>query len=265
MDAVDDRARTRLTAPAAIAGEVRAAVTFLTRVPLAGTSAATGAAAFGIVGAGIGLAAAVVLVLASPAAALPAAVLSVATLALVSGGLHLDGLADTADALAAPDAARAEAARLDPRAGPAGVATLVLVVALDATLIAQLAATSLPVAVAALIVAAAGSRASAAAAPRIARGRVSGGRSGARFVERTTPGESWVALGCVIVLAVLASAVVGSSAVAFGAIGGLVVAAIAAEWLTRRRGGLDGDGIGTIVEIACAAILLLTVAIERSV
>jgi adenosylcobinamide-GDP ribazoletransferase len=264
MDAVDDRARTSLTAPGSLGGELRAAVTLLTRVPLAGSRATTGAAAFGIVGAGLGLVSAAALVLASLAGALPAAVLGVATLAVISGALHLDGLADTADALAAPDATRAETARLDPRAGPAGVATLVFVIALDAALIAELVATSVWLAVAALIVATAASRALAAATPVLARGRVSGGRSGAWFTELTTSRASWVALGCATAVAVLASALVGSSVVAFGAIGGAVVAAIAGEWLIRRRGGLDGDAIGAIVEIAFAAILLLIVAFERA-
>jgi adenosylcobinamide-GDP ribazoletransferase len=263
MDAVDERAGARLTAAAAIAGELRAGVSLLTRIRVAGDRATTGAGAFGIVGAGLGLVGAAVMAIASPAGALPAAVLGVATVALISGGLHLDGLADTADALAAPDAMRAESARLDPRAGPAGVATLIFVIALDVALLAELLATSVSIAVAALVVATAGSRAVAAATPLFARGRGSGGRSGDWFIARTQSTAPWLALGSAAVVAVLASALVGSSAGAFGAVSGVVVVALAAEWLIRRRGGLDGDAIGAIIEIAFAAILLLTVELER--
>ena len=46
----------------------------------------------------------------------PAAISALAIVAILSGGLHLDGLADTSDALAAP-AGAADRARTDPRAG----------------------------------------------------------------------------------------------------------------------------------------------------
>ena len=61
-----------------------------------------GAGAFGVVGAGIGLLAAVPLVLLGQPVPLVAAVLTEAVIVLVTGAVHLDGLADTADALAAP-------------------------------------------------------------------------------------------------------------------------------------------------------------------
>lgn len=56
------------------------------------------------------------------------AVLIVAFWAWLTGGLHLDGLADTADAAAAGgDRARRLAVLQDPRTGPAGVVAVVLV------------------------------------------------------------------------------------------------------------------------------------------
>jgi adenosylcobinamide-GDP ribazoletransferase len=56
------------------------------------------------------------------------AALIVALWAWLTGGLHLDGLADTADAAAAGgDRARRLAVLQDPRAGPAGVVAVVLV------------------------------------------------------------------------------------------------------------------------------------------
>jgi cobalamin synthase len=40
---------------------------------------------------------------------------------------------------------------------------------------------------------------------------------------------------------------------------GVAAAMLGAEWLIRRRGALDGDGIGAIVEITFGAILLFAV------
>jgi adenosylcobinamide-GDP ribazoletransferase len=83
-----------------------AAVSFLTRVPvgrhlaLDAADVGRGAALFPLVGAGIG--AAVGLVAVGLDAVLPpflAAALAVAVEALLTGAIHLDALADTADAL----------------------------------------------------------------------------------------------------------------------------------------------------------------------
>src|SRR4029079_7083694 len=57
------------------------------------------------------------------------AVAVIATMAVVTGALHLDGLADTADAVMARDPEAAERARKDPHVGTGGVVALVLVIA----------------------------------------------------------------------------------------------------------------------------------------
>lgn len=235
----------------------------LTRVQLHFPARATvgpGAAAFGIVGGLLGAAAAAVLVAASPAGATVAALLAVATLALMTGALHLDGLADTADALAARDASRAEQARRDPRAGTAAVVAIVVAVTLDTALTAQLVERDIGLAAAAVVVAAAVSRAAAAVTPLIARGRVRPG-SAEWFVRRTGAAAAWIAVSTAIVVAAIVSLVVRVPEVVLAGVGGLVLAAAAAEWLIRRRGRLDGDGIGAIVEIAFAAVLFVMVAL----
>src|SRR5947207_15327600 len=98
-------------------GELRAAVaavTFLTRIPLGrrlaigGRDVARGALLFPIVGSGVGAAVGGTALLCHGALpAFPAATLALVLGAVLTGGLHLDGLADTADALGADSRERA--------------------------------------------------------------------------------------------------------------------------------------------------------------
>jgi adenosylcobinamide-GDP ribazoletransferase len=239
--------------------EVRAATALLTRIPVRPQRESTGAAAFGLVGAAVGVGGGLAIFLVAGVSPLGAGVLAVAAMAILSGGLHLDGLADTADALAVGDPARAEIARQDPRVGSAGAVSLVAAVVVDAALLASLATTNGPVyAGLACVVAAAGSRALAAAAGVLARSRLGPGGSGARFAALTSPFAAALALASAIGLSAGVAVFIASPAPLIGLLGGLVLAVAAAEWLIRRRGALDGDGIGGIVEIAFAAILLAT-------
>ena len=135
---------------------IRAAIGLLTRLPVAGADDDAGAWAFGLVGAGIGLIAALPLVAFGALAPLPAAVLAVAVVAVVTGVTHLDGLADTADALVASSPEAAERARTDPRLGVGGASALFVVLALDVSLLGQLAATAPPALVAGVLLGAGG-------------------------------------------------------------------------------------------------------------
>ena len=239
--------------------QVRAATVLLTRIHVRGGRDATGAAAFGLVGAAVGAGGGLAIVFVAAVSPLAAGVLAVAAMAILSGGLHLDGLADTADALAVGDPARAEIARRDPRVGSAGVVALAVAVLVDAALLASLATTGGTVfAALACVVAASGSRALAAGAGLLARGRLRAEGSGASFAARVSPSASALALASATALAAGVAVIVASPAPLFGLLGGLILAVVAAEWLIRRRGALDGDGIGAVVEIACAAILLVT-------
>jgi len=244
--------------------EISAAAAFLTRLPgLPGRSpadrATTGAAAFGLVGAVLGAAAGLVLFVVAPVAPLAAGFLAVAVLAAASGALHLDGLADTADALAVGDPARAEEARRDPRVGAAGVVAVVVVLGLAAALLAALVTMrGAGLAALACLVAVTGSRALAPAVAVVARDRVRVGGSAAWFAAHTPPPAASTALTTAAAVAVIAQFVAASVAMTVGLVAGLVAAYLAAELLIRRRGALDGDGIGAIVELAFAAILLAT-------
>jgi adenosylcobinamide-GDP ribazoletransferase len=127
-----------------------AATAFLTRVPvgrfveLDGRAVTRAAPLYPLVGAAIGaLAGAVVDVLAGPLPPWAAATTGVALAALLTGGMHLDALADTADALGGSTRERRLEIMRDPSIGSFGAAALVLVLVLEISLLAQLGARDL--------------------------------------------------------------------------------------------------------------------------
>ena len=251
-------------------GGVVAAVGFLTRLPLgarAGAAAATstGAAAFGLVGGFVGVVVGLPMLLVGGLDPATAAVVAVGSGAILTGAIHLDGLADTADALLVPDPARAEAARTDPATGPGGVVAVVLVLGLDVAALASLAATAGP-AVAAIACVAAGSvsRTVAVVVALAMRSRTAG-RLGTWFTERLRPSDAAVAMASaaviVIVGAILAGSIGGAAAgpaLAAGAVSGAALGLAAARLIVARRGQLDGDGLGASVELTFAAVVVAT-------
>ncbi|HEU0236280.1 MAG TPA: adenosylcobinamide-GDP ribazoletransferase [Candidatus Limnocylindrales bacterium] len=278
------------TAFAALRAEPRAAIGLLTRLPvttpdrsggdldaLDAPAARTGAAAFGMVGAGLGLVAAAPVLLLGAALPFLAAVLAILVIAVASGALHLDGLADTADALAAPDPAAAERARRDPRVGAAGAVAVVGALLVDVAALAGTSDLAGPVTAAlGLVVAASGSRAAAVVLARLGTG------AGPTAPESTAPAESaapaeaaapadggfgaWFAarVGRWDVVAALGSAAVAALALArFGSVSAAVAAVAGAlaglglsVGVVRIRGSLDGDGLGAGVELVFAATLV---------
>ena len=239
--------------------EVRAAAGFLTRLPVGGVSDRVGAAAFGVVGAGIGLLAAVPLVLLGRPVPLVAAVLAVSVIVLVTGAVHIDGLADTADALAAPSADAAERARNDPRLGSGGVATH------DAR---ARPGDRLP-----------GDARRAGHGSRC-RGRGRGGHGvevrraggGPRLVEDGSCDDERERWCRGVVRAARRSARdrgggrhiarggrgrdrIAGPAIALGSVGGVAAGAAIAAWVLLRRGQLDGDGYGAVIELVFVAML----------
>jgi adenosylcobinamide-GDP ribazoletransferase len=239
--------------------EVVAAVGFLTRVPVRIRSdrpARTGAAAFGLVGVGIGLVAALPLLLAGAAHPWPAAILAVGLLAAMSGGLHLDGLADTFDALAAP-AGAADRARTDPRTGTAGVVAIVVVLGLQGAALAELAMRGWAVpAVAALVAGVTVSRAAAPAWAVFAGRRLRPAEGlGAWFADHVTAGAATVAVVSAAVVSLVLVEFVGPRTVLV-VVAGAVAGTLAAAWVVATRRQLDGDGYGAIVELTLTGILL---------
>jgi adenosylcobinamide-GDP ribazoletransferase len=215
--------------------------------PAAGAAMALGPA----VGAGLGLAAAGVLVVLREAGAPPllAATAAVALVAALTRGLHLDGLADTADALGSYRSAEAALAIMKrPDIGPFGVAAVVLVLLAQAAALTGLAGRPWPAVLAAVAAALATGRLAAALACRrgVPAARAEG--LGALVAGTVGPGALAVATAAVAVLA--APAVPGRPWQ--GPVAVLAAPAVAVLWqrhLVRRFGGITGDVLGASIEV----------------
>jgi adenosylcobinamide-GDP ribazoletransferase len=253
---------------ARIIGESRAAIGLLTQIPVARrTVDRPGAAAFAAVGAGIAAVAAVPLLALAGAGEPPlAAIAAVAVIVVLTGAMHLDGLADTADALLARDGAAAERARKDPAVGPGGVVAVVLVVAGEVAALASTASTGDPATAAWTLVAAAGVARSVPVFLALSVGAVdqpagSDGSHGlgAWFASHVTFAVAAIALVTVAllvgVIAVATTPVIAAATVVGGAIGLALSRAV-----VTLRGGLDGDAFGASVELTFVAIVV-TVAV----
>jgi adenosylcobinamide-GDP ribazoletransferase len=197
-----------------------------------------------------------------------AAALTVGTAALLTRGLHLDGLADTADGLAASyDRTRALEVMHRGNTGPAGVTTVVLVLAVQVTALAQALHVAGPVA--ALVAVVAGRVTLPLLCARgVPAARQEGlGAAMAGSVPRT------LAAGVTLVTAMLGAgltlwlrlpdAVMGLGSVTpflFGALA-VLAAALVAVLLGRRAihrfGGVTGDVLGACVEAGTAVALVV--------
>lgn len=128
-----------------LVGVLRAAVAFLTRVPvgkgwIASSNFAWAPAAFPLVGAAIGALMAAIFRCGAPLGALAAACLAVFLGVAVTGAFHEDGLADSADALwGVTSRERALEIMKDSRIGSYGAVVLVLALVARVALTAQLA------------------------------------------------------------------------------------------------------------------------------
>ena len=194
-----------------------------------------------------------------------AASLAIGLLALLTRGMHLDGLADTADGLGSRKPA-AEALGVMRRGdvGPFGVVTLVLVLLVQVLALAQLTQTTLglPALLLGLVV-------SRLALPLLCLRGVPAARAdglGSVVVGSVGPGQLVVAFGLALgVLVPLALLTTGSyvlelsivlragSAVVLG----LGAAALVALRAVRRLGGVTGDVLGAAVEVSFTTVLVV--------
>lgn len=183
----------------------------------------------------------------------PAAALLVAALALLSGGLHLDGVADTADGMAVQgDRAERLGVMSEGNTGPAGVMALVLV------LLAQWSAlSSLPedARIAALLVAPVIARWTVVPVGLLfppARPRGLGHAIHAGLWPLAAP----LATGIALAVAIVTFGVAGIVLVALGALAAVLLAGAAARMLE----GVNGDVFGAGIEVAQVVVWFAVIA-----
>ncbi|WP_235928123.1 adenosylcobinamide-GDP ribazoletransferase [Goekera deserti] len=186
------------------------------------------------------------------------AVLGVAVLAALTRGLHLDGLADTADGLGPlRGRERALAVMRQGDVGPFGVVTLVLVLLLQVACLAALLDRDggWPALVTAVVTARLAMARTGLAGVPVAEGS-SLGRAVAGTVSR-----GWLAGALLLCLAAAAGA--GAVTTSPWAATAVAVGLVCSELLYRRAvgrlGGVNGDVMGAMGEVAATAALLTAV------
>lgn len=241
--------------------DFRIACIFLTRLPLRPTreiglrDLADAVYMFPLVGVLVGLAGGIAYLLATGVGLpnLPASVLAVAAMVAVTGGLHEDGLADTADALGAgADRDKALAIMRDSRIGTYGALAITLVLVAKLSALASFWEPGFFLR--AVVAAAAASR---AVMPVVMRLQPSARSSGlAASAGRPDATRVWAGIGLAVALALLLL----PAAAALKAVAATALAAgAAAAWLGRRFGGCTGDTLGAVQQIAEVAFLLAVV------
>jgi len=213
------------------------------------------------------IAAAILLAVDHPLGAGPltGAVLAVATLAVGSRGLHLDGLADLADGLGSGKPAPAALAimrRSD--IGPVGTVTLVLTLLLQVAALSRAESAGGARGAAALIAAAVTGRLALTWACRrgVAAARPDGlGALVAGSVNPAIPAMTTLAALAAAVAAVAVSATVIGEPLGWtlplAVVAGLGAAFVLERHAVRRLGGITGDVLGALAEVAATVTLLV--------
>jgi len=239
----------------------KVALAFLTRLPVRpdrpwqGADLAASVAMFPLVGILVGILGAVAFAAAAALGLppLPAALLAIAALVCSTGALHEDGLADLADGLGGATRAQRLEIMRDPRVGSFGVIALTLALAARAGALAALAG---PAEVgAALVAAAALSRALLPAAMlALPQARADGlaARAGRPHPARVAAAVAIALLIGLLLLPPLVAAIASAAAILAGAM---------VAWLAfRRLGGITGDVLGGVQQLAEIAFLFSLVA-----
>jgi adenosylcobinamide-GDP ribazoletransferase len=229
---------------------LRLAVQFLTRLPVSGVAdfspadLARSAAWFPFVGLVLGVIVGLVTFALDYRNPVLAGIVGVVAWVWLTGALHLDGLADLADALGAAHRSpeRFFAVLADPHLGTFGMVSIVLVLMLKAAALAWLPADAL------------------LAVPLLFAWSRLGTLAWARWLRPLKPGHGerftwqlsvrWLVLWSVLLLA-------ASVAVAPVLCAGPLVIAAWGVWLRVRLGGMTGDCLGAGVEVTETALLLL--------
>jgi adenosylcobinamide-GDP ribazoletransferase len=238
-----------------------AALAFLTRIPIgrllvldAGDVARAGPA-FPLVGAGLGaVVGGIAAALATPLSPLLAVAVALAAGTALSGALHLDGLADSADALGAHSREQALEIMRDHAVGAYGTVALILDLLVKAAALSALAggkdvlafavaagalSRSMPVVLAAALPYARPGGGTAASLTRAARGR---------------------AVAAAVIGVAIAALVVGLDALPLAACFA-ALATVLGVALKGWLGGVTGDVLGASVELSEATVLVVAVAL----
>jgi adenosylcobinamide-GDP ribazoletransferase len=237
---------------------MRDAIGLLTRLPVsvAGTDR-PGAAAFAVVGAVVGAVGAVPLAVLGGPVGEPVlgAIAAIATVAIITGALHLDGLADTADALLARDPVAAERARTDPHLGTGGAIALVLAIGAEVAALASIAgAAGVVLSASAFVAVAAISRVVPVVAVQTALARSTSPGLGSWFGATVSRTDAVVAAATAALVLAAAMAISGAGwTLLVAAVVELGVGLATVATLVRLRGSLDGDGMGAAIEISVVA------------
>jgi adenosylcobinamide-GDP ribazoletransferase len=189
---------------------------------------------------------------------LPAA-LAVATLAWTTGGLHLDGLADTADALGSRrPAAAALAVMRRSDVGPMGVSALVLVLLVQTFALA--AATSSGVGTESLVLAVVTARVAVVLGCTRGVPAARGDGLGSEVAGTVPPAATFGVVAALVGVAWvvgLADADGGPAQAVLAVTAGVAGAALLLRRAIRRLGGVTGDVLGAGVEVATTLVLVV--------
>ena len=187
--------------------------------------------------------------------AFPAGVLAailVGLLIALTGGLHWDGVADTFDGLggARGDRERMLSIMKDSRIGAFGVLSLCFLVVFKIVLLAELPLSAWKGALVVMPMIGRFLQVEIAVWGRYARAREGTGRA---FVEGAKPGDFWLALAGVVIIAALAQGWAGLGVVALSLLYGVGVRA----FFNRKIGGITGDILGMASETGEILVLIL--------
>ena len=183
--------------------------------------------------------------------------LVVAALALGTRALHLDGLADTVDGLGSGwDRQRALEVMRRGDVGPMGVVALVLVLGLQAVAAGAVVTGWWSALGLAVLVCCSRAALTVVCRSGVPAARPSGlGAAVAGTVPLAAVAGVWVGVAAVVALTWSG---LGGSAVAglVTAASALAAAAVLVGWCVRRLGGVTGDVMGAVVEVALTVLLL---------